>query len=70
MEFIGVIVVALILLLLLASGCRYRYEIMNWIRDPSVSSSRDPNERRKRLVRMIEDAQDELNRLDESEKSE
>lgn len=67
MEALGVLIVLGLFLFGSALAYRNRVKVGLWLKDPSYSSSLDPQARRKRLARLVEDAQDELTRMNEEE---
>lgn len=69
MEYLAALIFLACFLLATGAFIRYRFEIYRWLRDPAAPSSSDPNARRKKLTRDIEDYQDELARLDTKEQN-
>ena len=67
MEALGVLIFMAVVVFCVLLGYKKRYAIGRWLNDPTFQSSQDPSARRKRLERTIEDAQDELARLDAEE---
>jgi hypothetical protein len=65
--FLGVLfMVALFFGMMLAY--KNRVAVAKWLNDPTMAASQDPKMRRRYLQRRIEDAQFELEKLDEIEK--
>lgn len=69
MESLSALIVLILIIFGVALLYRNRVKVGLWFRDSSVPSSLDPQARRKRLARGIEDAQDELTRMDDEGKT-
>ena len=67
MEALSFLMVVAVIMFSLMWSYRNRVKLGLWLKDSSSPSSIDPQARRKRLIRLVEDAQDEVARIDEEE---
>ena len=69
MEAVLGLLLFMLLILMFAVGYKKRYSIVLWLNDPEVAQEWSRATKRRRLVRRIEDAQDQLRVMDEMDKS-
>ena len=67
MEAFLAVIVIFIFILGMALAYKNRVAVAKWLNDPSMAVSCDPKTRRRYLRRRIEDAESEIEKLDEIE---